>query len=242
MKTGSNLTFALMIAAACLIATTFSNPVSAAPQCNDPGCTSCVQAVNCGCGQASCQGCAPAPMVSECGCRKPGCLACLRSRRGSRKACQSCETDCGCTQCPKCEGDICKLELDNSKVKKTCFKVEQKPVCIPPIRFPWMKCCPPGTSKTRLVSKLSTHSYECPNCAYKWSVQKAEKAAAPAAQPSVLESTPVYDSYVPQGSGTITPAQQVPSANYRVTPRNSTPTPPIVKKRPWMSSAPVVRK
>ncbi len=243
MKTGSNLTRALMIVAAFLVCFALSNQASAAPQVGDPGCTNCPQIVtNCECGQTSCQNCAPAPTVSECGCRKPGCLACLRSRLGSRRACQSCESDSGCTQCPKCEGDFCKLELDNSNIQKTCFKVEQKPVCIPPVRMPWMKCCPPGKSKTRLVSKLSTHTYECPNCSYKWTLQKAAQTEAPIVQPDQLEPTPANDTHLPQGSGaTHTTAQRAPSAEYRVKLRDSKAA-SKVNVMPWMSSAPVVRK
>lgn len=117
-----------------------------------------------------------------CDCQQPSCRKCrLRGRLAA--GCNSCGTDCGCVQCPKCEGDICKLELDKSKQTKTCFKTEQVPVCIPPVRMPWQDCCPPGTSKTRLVTKLKVHKYECPGCSYKWTLQKAEKAAA--AQPEM---------------------------------------------------------
>lgn len=109
-----------------------------------------------------------------CDCQQPSCHRCrLRSRRSA--GCDSCGTDCGSVQCPRCEGDVCKLELDKSKVKKTCFKVEQVPVCIPPVRFPWQECCPPGTAKTRLVNKLKVHKYECPGCSYKWTLQEPEK-------------------------------------------------------------------
>jgi len=108
----------------------------------------------CGCGNASCNG----------GCRL--------ARRSS--TCGTCNTQCGCVQCPQCDGETCKLELDNSKVKKSCFKVEQKAVCIPPVRLPWKKCCPPGTSKTRTVNVLKVHKYECPNCSYKWKLQEPE--------------------------------------------------------------------
>jgi len=161
-------------------------------QCGDPACSTCVTT-------------APAPTVvaSNCGqCEKASCSQCrLRSLRRSK-------TDCN--QCPKCEGDICKLELDNGKVKKTCFKTEQKAVCVPAVRLPWMKSCPPGSSKTRLVTKLSKHTYECPKCSYKWTLQKPEEAesgmAPTPAQPQVFESTPVYDSYLP-GSSTIEPTE-----------------------------------
>ena len=130
--------------------------------------------VQCGCGSASCDG---------------GCL----SRHRQKKACRKCNSSSGCVECPSCADEICKLELDRSKVKKKCFVVEQQPICVPPVRLPWAKC-PPATSKTKLVKVLSTKSYECPNCAYKWKLvecelpeeasSEADPKAAPKAAPT----------------------------------------------------------
>ncbi len=149
----------------------------------------------CGCGQNQCDG---------------GC-------RFSRRAKRSCKT---CVQCPQCDGEMCKLELDNSKVKKTCFKVEQKAVCIPPVRMPWMKCCPPGTSKTRTINVLKKHSYECPNCSYKWTLQEPDiQPMSPVAPLAPVMSIPGQinnSAYEPQPwnansirvDGQLVPAQQ----------------------------------
>jgi hypothetical protein len=128
-------------------------------------------AIQCGCGNSSCHG----------GCR-------LRQRN----ACQTCQTDCGCVACPQCDQETCKLELDKSKVKKTCFKVEQKTICIPKVRMPWQACCPPSSSKTRSITVLKKHTYECPDCSYKWTVQKPEvQPAVHAVQPQHLHPAPV---------------------------------------------------
>ncbi|MEL7496782.1 MAG: hypothetical protein AAFN77_04185 [Planctomycetota bacterium] len=109
-----------------------------------------------------------------CDCGQPTCHRCrLRGRLGGAGGCSDCGTDCGCVECPRCDGDVCRLELDLSKKKKSCFKVEQETVCIPPVRFPW-QTCPPATSKTRLVTRLKVHTFECPNCAYKWKLQLPE--------------------------------------------------------------------
>jgi hypothetical protein len=64
--------------------------------------------------------------------------------------------------------------LEYTKEKKTCFKIEQKLVCVPKVRLPWKKDCPPGISKTRTVTVLKKHSYECEQCGYKWSVLDPE--------------------------------------------------------------------
>ena len=126
----------------------------------------------CDCGNSSCQG---------------GCS--LLARHKAKRACRSCDNNCGCVQCPSCEDQICRLELDQSKVKKTCFKVEQKPICIPPVRFPWQRDCPPGISKTKLVKVLSKHTYECPNCTYKWVLQECEPPQVPSTTPLRTPST-----------------------------------------------------
>lgn len=140
--------------------------------------------------------------MQECGCGTATCSGgCRLARRPKARTCGSCNSQCGCVQCPQCDGEMCKLELDNSKVKKTCFKVEQKAVCIPPVRMPWMKCCPPGTSKTRTINVLKTHKYECPNCSYKWSLQEPKvtpMVTAPVAPTMAIPPAPANSVYEPQ--------------------------------------------
>ena len=156
-----------------------------------------------------------ARMVTQCGCGDTNCNGdCARGRLGQKKACQSCNTDCRCVQCPRCEGDICRLELDRSAVNKTCFKVEQKTICVPPVRLPWKKC-PPGTSKTKRVKVLSLHTYECPNCAYKWKLQELETPQNPnPAEPeksSAVPVPPIYEVYYPKLNQPSSPAEIVGS-------------------------------
>lgn len=142
--------------------------------------------------------CAPAPIIYDCDRQQSSCQRCrVRVRRPLRQSgCSSCQSGCSPVACPSCDEEICRLELDKSEVTKTCFQVEQVPVCIPPVRFPWQKCCPPGTSKTRLVTKLKVKKYKCPNCAYKWKVEeptlaKTEPEVAPTEPESKLEPAPV---------------------------------------------------
>jgi len=98
-----------------------------------------------------CSSCAPAPAASSsCGCNTPN----YNRAPAPRKGCSICKRSRECTQCPSCQGDICKLELDKSKITKTRFKTEQESVCIPPVRLPWQKGCPPGKSKTRVQMEL----------------------------------------------------------------------------------------
>lgn len=109
-------------------------------------------------------------LEGECHCQLPSCRRCLLQRRGRLAG--------GCVECPSCSCEICQLTTSETKVKKTCFKVEQETICIPTVRLPWQACCPPTTSRTRTVNRLKTHTYECPECSYKWSVVKPEEAAA----------------------------------------------------------------
>ena len=88
---------------------------------------------------------------------------------------------CGCTSCsppqvacPQCDCQFCELDVKKGEVEKTCFKVEQKEVCVPAVRLPWKKCCPPKRSKVRTVNTLKKHKYKCPKCEYKWSVHEPE--------------------------------------------------------------------
>lgn len=122
-----------------------------------------------------------ATTVIDCGCGKRLCDG--RCRIAHRKStCQACNTQCGSVACPQCECEVCCLEVENTKVKKTCFKVEQKTICIPPVRFPW-NSCPPTTARTKTVNVLKKDSYECPKCTYQWTLQKSE-VAQPAAETS----------------------------------------------------------
>ncbi len=44
--------------------------------------------------------------------------------------------DCECGP-PTCK--YCKLHVEKEKIKKSCWKVERKQICIPEVRFPWSK-------------------------------------------------------------------------------------------------------
>ena len=72
-----------------------------------------------------------------------------------------------------CDG--CTLEVKAVTEKKTCFKVEEKVICVPAVRMPWHKCDPPKTSKTKTIRVLKKETYERPSSSYEWTVAKAAK-------------------------------------------------------------------
>ena len=114
-----------------------------------------------------------AMVVQDCVCGTAGCAGgCgIKKRRGG---CRKCGSKRGCRKCPKCLVECCQLEVKESESKETCFMTEQKIVCIPRVRMPWQKCCPPGKSKTRTINVLKTHSFKCPSCEYKWTLVEPE--------------------------------------------------------------------
>lgn len=87
-----------------------------------------------------------------------------------------------CDHCPRCK-TRCRAEVTKEDVKKHCFEVECKTICIPKVTFPWQlhklvgkNCCqdscscppPAKCAKTRKVHVLVKHEYTCPECKYKW--------------------------------------------------------------------------
>jgi hypothetical protein len=50
----------------------------------------------------------------------------------------------GGVHCPRCQG-TCELSVSKEEVKKHCWDVECKTICIPRITFPWQKCGDCGT-------------------------------------------------------------------------------------------------
>ena len=155
----------------------------------------------------------PTASAQVCGCGKPacgGCLAGLRNRRASAgtvynaddpiintvygpeveiagpavQGCQSCQSCQTCEPKPQCDCQYCELKTKKVEEDKTCFKVEQKEVCVPAVRLPWKKCCPPKRSRVRTVNVLKKDKYKSETCEYKWSVHEPEEYKEPeAAEP-----------------------------------------------------------
>lgn len=160
----------------------------------------------CGCGKPSCG----------------GCLAGLRSRRAGAElaysaddpivsttygeavevagpavvGCQSCQSGQPCGTCqPKteCDCQYCELTAKKVEVDKTRFKVEQKEVCVPAVRLPWKRNCPPKKSRVRTVNVLKTEKYKGETCEYKWSVHEPEEYKEPEAAEPVAAYEPPQD-------------------------------------------------
>ena len=65
----------------------------------------------------------------------------------------------------------CRMHVETLKVKKHCYYIECKDICIPPVRFPWQKCCDLKCGKIKTVRVLKKHNYTCEKCGYKWTVE-----------------------------------------------------------------------
>ena len=112
---------------------------------------------------------APVQSAKPCGCGVKGCLG-KRSCKLFKPRTKS---------CPQCDCDFCELKVSKTKDKKKYFEVTQKEVCIPAVRLPWKKNCPPTRSKVRVINVLSTKTYECPGCKYEWKVHEPEVPGNP---------------------------------------------------------------
>lgn len=75
----------------------------------------------------------------------------------------------GSCLCRQCGQPACVLRVEPGKVKKSCWRVENKQVCIPSVRLPWMKCGP-RCGRVRTVRVLKQHDYECDSCDYLWKI------------------------------------------------------------------------
>lgn len=95
--------------------------------------------------------------------------------------------------CPSCGEKVCRLEAKSQTVKKQCYKVECKEICIPKIKFcwPWQRdsksSCASGCTdgncnscsscsdtarcgKVKTVKVLIKVDYECKKCGYEWKI------------------------------------------------------------------------
>lgn len=155
-----------------------------------------------------CQSCqaAPAPVVESCGCQ-----SCQTVAAPATCGCKSCGSHGGCSlgqYKANCDCQYCTLEAKKVDVEKSRFKVEQKEVCIPAVRLPWMKCNPPKRSRVRTVNVLKKEKYkDGKTCEYKWSVHEPEDyenapEPTPAPAGSGSKSNDAIDSSASGGSGT----------------------------------------
>jgi len=70
---------------------------------------------------------------------------------------EACNSNCCSHGCK-----TCRLHVETLKVKKHC---------IPPVRFPWQKCCELKCGKIKTVRVLKKHEYTCEKCGYKWDIE-----------------------------------------------------------------------
>ena len=100
---------------------------------------------------------------------------------------RSCTTGgCGEGCCAAC-GKVCRLNVTTEKVTSSCFDVECRPVCIPPVTFPWQtspcdhaKCAGAVTGplhrfgRIRYVNVLMEREYEAgERCVCNWKMEDA---------------------------------------------------------------------
>jgi hypothetical protein len=139
-----------------------------------------------------------------------GCQACRSSPEVVVHGCQSCQTCEAALPEPQKVCLHCELKTKKVEVDKTRFKIEQKEVCVPAVRLPWKKCCPPKKSRVRTVNVLKKEKYKGEKCEYKWSVHEPEEYKEPEAvepvkayQPeqNTTEANSIYPDPVAESTG-----------------------------------------
>lgn len=133
------------------------------------------------------------------GCNKPECGCRVRRRQRVRRP---------LITPPAEDCDFCELKTEQVKEKIKCQKVEQKEICIPPVRLPWQKCCPPTKAKVRVVNVLKSDSYECPTTKYSW---KVHEPAVP--QIGTAKTTPTASSSEAAPVNEVDATPQAPKMN-----------------------------
>ncbi len=73
-------------------------------------------------------------------------------------------------RCHVCGQKVCYPETKVEKETRHCWEVERKEICIPAIRFPWMKCGPLHCGRVRTVNVLVAKDYESEKCVYEWKI------------------------------------------------------------------------
>ncbi len=104
-----------------------------------------------------------------------------------------CDSSCCASGTNSCCGDCCEAvcypKRVEKEVKKHCWKVESKIVCIPKFRWPWERCssscnsgcdggseckrecCAPLCGRTRCINVLEKDSHQCQECGYEWEIK-----------------------------------------------------------------------
>jgi hypothetical protein len=77
-----------------------------------------------------------------------------------------------CETCPQCDNKVCVPTPETTKVKKYCWEIECKDICIPKFKWPWECCCDaPECGQVKTVKVLKKVEYECEECGYKWEIK-----------------------------------------------------------------------
>ena len=93
-----------------------------------------------------------------------GIFGCLKPRCAGVQIAEGC---CA-APCPACVPKVEKV-----KVTTTCYKPKRVPICVPPIKFPWMKCNEFGCPKIRCVNRFEKEEIDCgEKCVVVWELNE----------------------------------------------------------------------
>jgi len=79
--------------------------------------------------------------------------------------------ECNNNHCGPCKV-TCKGSVEPGTISRHYWDVECDYVCIPPVRFPWMKCCDLPCPKIRQIHVMKKHKYKINVCNFHWKLNK----------------------------------------------------------------------
>lgn len=86
--------------------------------------------------------------------------------------CSNCIGDCTSSRpCQPCKV-TCKGGVEKETISRHCWDVECDYVCIPPVKFPWMKCCELPCPKIRKIHVMKRRDYKIDICKFHWKLKK----------------------------------------------------------------------
>ncbi len=75
------------------------------------------------------------------------------------------------SSCPQCKV-TCKGSVEKDTITRHYWDVECDYVCIPPVKFPWTKCCELPCPKIRKIHVMKRRDYKIDICKFHWKLKK----------------------------------------------------------------------
>ncbi|MCA9173698.1 MAG: hypothetical protein KDB14_04355 [Planctomycetales bacterium] len=137
-------------------------------------------------------------------------------------------------RCPHCR-EVCHPKVSKEEVKKHCWDIDCKKVCVPRVTFPWQicktqACCgcgdpkckggcpqPARCGRVRTIHVLKKIEYKCEHCKYTWEVDECKCQSGNCNSGACVQNEPVATPTEPEAARpevAAAPVAQVRSASF----------------------------